>query len=944
MDRRRFLGIAGIGAMHKFGLSGIAAVLGDGVSPTSYDAQPNESKAYGSGHFGEWITDRFGLPAYKYTCNQLTDIEAITPVHKEWRSPTDHTHQIGNDRLVAAVSNYGYVQVRQDEGSPKFLNDYCPEEGLYGAGIGYLTDRKVALGTYYSGQAESFERVFGEGYYTKTVKGHGYEVEQTILAPFGDDPVLISMVTITNHGEETADLRWVEYWGSQNNQFSYRNYMQASMLKDVAKAAAMRRAFSSRFTHRFELLPNTSGLIERQTFHGRTKEDEELWKEVEEIRKNDTLGFADKLDSFLPGATMEDFNPPPTFLVSLDGPVDGYSTDAASLFGSSGAANPSGIGAKLNNDLGATGKSSAMILERTLKLDPHQSKTFCFLYGYLPEGFKVDELVRKYSADPVGELERTSTAWKTDGIHFSVPAEPWVEREVRWHNYYVRSGITYDSFFREHIISQAGIYQYVWGFQGAARDPLQHTMPFNFTHPEIVKQVIRYTIKGVQPDGSIPYAIVGSGVPMPERFMPSDQELWLLWTAAEYVLSTRDKSFLDEKIGDFQGRYPGSSGRTIGEMLDRSYAHFTKVIGVGRHGLTRMLTGDFNDTVVDGRVPKEFIDEAYTQGESVLNAAMATYVLEYYARMLSYIGDAEKAGEARAEADAQRAAVKENWSGRWFRRAWLGPHSGWTGEERLWLEPQPWAIIGGAATSEQRKTLVDSINELVRRRSPIGAVMMSRSENVQGRKAGELDDGGISPSVNGTLIWALALVDGSAAWDEWKKNCLAAHAHSYPDIWYGIWSGPDTYNSALSKYPGQTMFAPRLPDGSKSPADWGLNWTDFPVMNMHIHAWPLYSAAKLLGVEFTERGVGITPTLPLSDYEFSSPLLGFSKSARGYSGWYAPAEPGQWELELRLSDSELARFAQVSVNGSIQPLVHAAKTIRFSGAGGAGTPLRWEVS
>jgi len=930
--------------MHNFGLSRFAAALGDGISPTSVDAQARESKAYGSGHFGEWITDRFGLPAYKYTCNQLTDIEAITPVHREWRSPTDHTHQVGNDRLLAAVSNYGYVQVRQDEGSPKFLNDYCPEEGLYGAGIGFLTDGDVTLGTYYSGKAESFDRILGEGYYAKIVKGHGYEIEQTILAPFGDDPVLISMVTITNTRDSVANLRWIEYWGSQNNQFSYRTYMQASMLKDVARAAAMRRAFSGRFAHRFEVLPNGSGLVESQKFLGRTQEDVELWNRVEEIRKNQTLGFADKLSGFAPGAAMEDFDPPPTFLVSLNAPMDGYTTDASSFFGNGGMDNPSGISTKLNNNVTATGKSSAMLLERHLRLGPRQSSTLCFLYGYVPEGFKIDDLVKKYSADPAGELARSSASWRADGLRFSVPAEPWVEREIRWHNYYLRSGITFDSFFREHIISQAGVYQYVWGFQGAARDPLQHSMPFNFSHPEIVRQVIRYTLKEVQPDGSIPYAIVGCGVPMPEKFMPSDQEMWLLWTAAEYVLSTRDKSFLDEKLTDDQSRYAGSAGLTIREMLARSYAHLAKVIGVGRHGLIRMLTGDFNDTVVDGRVPNEFIDEAYAQGESVLNAAMATYVLDYYARMLTFVGDMANAGEARALAEAQRRAVGVNWAGRWLRRAWLGPHAGWTGEERLWLEPQPWAIIGGAVTSEQREILVTSLNELVRRPSPIGALMLSASENAPGSKAGVLDDGGISPSVNGTLIWALALADGAAAWDEWKKNCLATHAERYPDIWYGIWSGPDTYNSVLSKYPGQTVFTPRLPDGSKSPADWGLNWTDYPVMNMHSHAWPLYSAVKLLGVEFNERGVSFTPTLPLGEYEFSSPLLGFSKSANGYSGWYAPTEPGKWELELQLPGSEMARLGQLSVNGSILPLGHTATTIRFTGASSAGVPLRWEVS
>ena len=78
------------------------------------------------------------------------------------------------------------------------------------------------------------------------------------------------------------------------------------------------------------------------------------------------------------------------------------------------------------------------------------------------------------------------------------------------------------------------------------------------------------------------------------------------------------------------------------------------------------------------------------------------------------------------------------------------------------------------------------------------------------------------------------------------------------------------------------MFAePPSPD-HKTQQDLGFNWTDFPVMHMHPHAWPLYSAAKLLGLEFHEAGVSFKPDLPMTEYEFTSPLLGFKKSRDGY--------------------------------------------------------------
>lgn len=140
------------------------------------------------------------------------------------------------------------------------------------------------------------------------------------------------------------------------------------------------------------------------------------------------------------------------------------------------------------------------------------------------------------------------------------------------------------------------------------------------------------------------------------------------------------------------------------------------------------------------------------------------------------------------------------------------------------------------------------------------------------------------------------------------------------------------------------MFTEPSPDGKKSPTDWGLYWTDFPVMNMHPHAWPLYSSAKLLGLEFHKDGLTLQPKLPMSEYEFTSPLLGFKKTPDRISGWYAPLAPGHWEIELKLSDSELTRLTQLKINGKSETLSKSAKGIHFAGDSQPGSPFHWEVS
>ena len=464
------------------------------------------------------------------------------------------------------------------------------------------------------------------------------------------------------------------------------------------------------------------------------------------------------------------------------------------------------------------------------------------------------------------------------------------------------------------------------------------------SQPEMVKQIIRYTAKEIFPDGEIPYGIVGHGMIMPVPFRPSDQEMWLLWLASEYVLATRDKILLDEMVPTYPVYGPEAGREKVGNLLERCYHHLIKVTGTGEHGLLRICNGDWNDGAVLGYVPREKEGDVRKYGESVLNAAMAAYVLDLYARMLTYVGQTELASEARRRAGEQRQAVRAQWVSRWFRRSWLTPELGWVGEDQLWLEPQPWAIIGGAATAEQIDTLIRSLDESVRKPSPIGAMLMNRSSEQIPAPIGELTNAGIWLSINGTLVWALALVNGSMAWDEWKKNTLAQHAEAYPEVWYGIWSGPDTYNSVLSRRPGQTIVDEELLTGARQDRLRlrQVNWTDFPVMNMHPHAWTLYAVAKLMGVEFTPEGVELTPSLPKDEYRFASPLVGLEKSREGYSGWYSPSVAGKWQVTLHVPEKERSHFTNLEVNGEKKPLTCTTNgAFQFAGDSLPGKPLHW---
>jgi hypothetical protein len=163
-----------------------------------------------------------------------------------------------------------------------------------------------------------------------------------------------------------------------------------------------------------------------------------------------------------------------------------------------GAGQPIGLAGALDGSLKAGGPESGLLLERRIALAPGEQRTLYFLYGYLPQGTEVEPLIKKYRDRAAQCLEGFEPTVEGQGLRFETKAEPWVKRETAWHYYYLRSSLTYDDFFGEHILSQGGIYQYSMGFQGAARDPLQHALPFLFSDPQIVKEILRYTLKEVR--------------------------------------------------------------------------------------------------------------------------------------------------------------------------------------------------------------------------------------------------------------------------------------------------------------------------------------------------------------------------------------------------------------------------------------------------------------
>jgi hypothetical protein len=277
------------------------------------------------------------------------------------------------------------------------------------------------------------------------------------------------------------------------------------------------------------------------------------------------------------------------------------------------------------------------------------------------------------------------------------------------------------------------------------------------------------------------------------------------------------------------------------EHLRRQFRFFVDFVARGERGHVRILNADWNDVAIqDSGVDPQVMIE---RGGSVLNSAMAAWVLAVFAGLAERLGETALAAAARAQADELRGLVAQAWNGRWFHRAYA-PGAAPVGDTDCWLEVQPWAILCGAADAAQARALLDTIDAGHRAASPLGARLRWPADPER-LKAGEWGDGtlgGTWYSINMTLIWAAARVSHELAWDEWRRMTLAGHTTVYPGIWEGTLSGPDSYNAPESQRPGRTWGSPLLAMQA------------FPVNNMHSHAQPLLAFLRLLGVEPTARG------------------------------------------------------------------------------------------
>lgn len=448
-----------------------------------------------------------------------------------------------------------------------------------------------------------------------------------------------------------------------------------------------------------------------------------------------------------------------------------------------------------------------------------------FAMGVAPE----DEVPAALAALGAASREGTAAAWRRQ-FELELPAAPDLAREMAWHAMYLRSAQVRDSVLGARYVPQGSAYGFVHGLQGGVRDYCITAVALAVFDPDAARETLRLCLRLVRPDGSIEYAHTGAGRATGAVIhrAPSDLPLFLLWAASELAYATGDRAFVDEAR----------------PVLEQSFRWLRDHIGLGPHGLLRVASGDWNDPITAFAPSRRAF---HRRGESAFNSAMAAYVLPRAAALLP-----AEAASMRALADGLRGAMEDAWAGEWFLRGFDG-QGGALGRDRLFLDANAWCLIARIGSDAQRAALVRAIAARCDDPSPIGPTVLDRPARVRGGllPPGWDTNGGVWAAISAFAAWGYALHDPERAWRCLGKQTLAAHARAYPGVWYGIWSGPDAWNSHHGERAGETFVQPATP------------MREFPVMNSNAHAGPLLALARVLGLEATPDGIrAVRPAPP----------------------------------------------------------------------------------
>lgn len=248
------------------------------------------------------------------------------------------------------------------------------------------------------------------------------------------------------------------------------------------------------------------------------------------------------------------------------------------------------------------------------------------------------------------------------------------------------------------------------------RNYMQDSMGMSFIKPKVARGAFLIAIAQQEPSGAMPDGILltkDAELKYINQVPHTDHCVWLPVALDVYLAETADYSLLDEEImtvhGDTYTVFEGFSRAMDWLLSERD-----------ERGLSYIAQGDWCD-------PMNMVGYK-GRGVSGWLTVATSYALKLWATVCEQHGKSTQALHYQAGArEVNAAANRELWDGKWFARGItddgvvFGSHK--DSEGRIWLNPQAWSILGGAASAQQRTQMLMQIDEQLS--TPYGVLMFA---------------------------------------------------------------------------------------------------------------------------------------------------------------------------------------------------------------------------
>lgn len=383
---------------------------------------------------------------------------------------------------------------------------------------------------------------------------------------------------------------------------------------------------------------------------------------------------------------------------------DSWEANQTVFEGEGGLHDPSALQGESLGNGDARYETPAAVVQYKLALRPGETVERRFLFGPALDDAEIRTMRERYlSAEAFARTAQDYRAYIAEGegcLRVSTPDKEfdnfvnhWLPRQIFYHGDVNR--LTTDP---------------------QTRNYLQDNMGMCYVKPEVARGAFLTALAQQEPSGAMPDGILlveGAELKYINQVPHTDHCVWLPVALRAYLDETADWSLLDEVVVDHSGQ-----GHTVAVRIGRAMDWLLQERDA--RGLSYIAQGDWCD-------PMNMVGYK-GRGVSGWLTVAAAHALGLWAGMCRERGDDAAARHFEAGAAAMNGAANEHlWDGRWFARGITDDDVKFgvkeDSEGRIYLNPQAWAILSGAADAGQRAAMFEEIEAQLH--SPYGVTMFA---------------------------------------------------------------------------------------------------------------------------------------------------------------------------------------------------------------------------